>query len=245
MPSLDITNSQPLILQLLLDRGLLDANKLDIVHEAHAKDRGLLESMLVKLGLVGDRQIAEAYSQYLMVPLMPEMPDDTELDPELAALLPEKLCRESLLVPVSRPGVQGAPGETLEVAFVSPDDLLLLDELQLLTGMTIRPLIGPLEDVSRLIETLYSARQARPEFAGTDEFAKSAEEEQQPDDERTRRRDPGDRPAASARPRRPHHPHGQPDSRAGAADRGQRHPHRAVRGFLRHPPAGGRRRSAS
>ena len=93
-----------------------------------------------------------------MVPLMPELPDDAELDPELAALLPEKLCRESLLVPVSR------QDETLEVAFVSPDDMLVLDELQLLTGMTIRPLIGPLEEVSRLIEALYSARQVRPEF---------------------------------------------------------------------------------
>ena len=108
--------------------------------------------------------------------------------PELAALLPEKLCRESLLVPVSRVPCTDGSGETLEVAFVSPDDLLVLDELQLLTGMTIRPLIGPLEEVSRLIEALYSARQMRPEFAGADEFAKSTEEEQQtgddsPDDE--------------------------------------------------------------
>ena len=138
MSSVDLTNSQPLILQLLLDRGVLDPKKLDVIREAHAKDRGLLESVLVKLGMAGDREIAEAYSQYLMVPLMPELPEDAELDPELAALLPEKLCRESLLVPVSR------RGDTLEVAFVSPDDMLVLDELQLLTGMTIRPLIGPL-----------------------------------------------------------------------------------------------------
>ncbi len=188
MPSVDLTNSQPLILQLLLERGLLDLKKIEAVHEAHSKDHGLLESVLVKLGMAADREIAEAYSQYLMVPLMPELPDDAELEPELAGLLPEKLCRESLLVPVSRVPCTDGSGETLEVAFVSPDDLLLLDELQLLTGMTIRPLIGPLEEVSRLIEALYSARQIRPEFADADEFAKSTEEEQQtgddsPDDE--------------------------------------------------------------
>ena len=172
MSSVDLTNSQPLILQLLLDRGILDPKKLDAIREAHAKDRGLLESVLVKLGVVGDREIAEAYSQYLMVPLMTEPPDDAKLDPELATLLPEKLCRESLLVPVVR------RGEMLEVAFVSPDDMLVLDELQLLTGMTIRPLIGPLLAVSRLIESLYSAQQMRPEYSGgTDEISKATDDD--------------------------------------------------------------------
>jgi type IV pilus assembly protein PilB len=172
MSHVDLTNSQPLILQLLLDSGVLDPKKLDVVREAQSKDRGLLESVLVRLGMASDRQIAEAYSHYLKVPLMPELPDDAACDPELPALLPEKLCRESMLVPVSR------QGDTLEVAFVSPDDILVIDELQLLTGMTIRPLIGPLEAVSRLIELLYSSRQMRPEYsAGADEFAKSTEEE--------------------------------------------------------------------
>ena len=64
MPSVDLTNSQPLILQLLLDRGLLDLKKIEAVHEAHSKDHGLLESVLVKLGMAADREIAEAYSQY-------------------------------------------------------------------------------------------------------------------------------------------------------------------------------------
>jgi type IV pilus assembly protein PilB len=178
MSGIDLINAQPLILQLLLERGVLDPKKLEVIREAHSKERGLLESILVKLGMVGDREIAEAYSQYLMVPLMPELSDDAELDPELATLLPEKLCRESLLVPVAR------RGGMLEVAFVSPDDMLVLDELQLLTGMTIRPLIGPLQAVSRLIETLYSARQLQPEYSGgADEFAKAREEEHfQPSD---------------------------------------------------------------
>jgi type IV pilus assembly protein PilB len=172
MSSVDLTNSQPLILQLLLDGGLLDPKQLDAVREAHSKERGLLEGVLVKLGVVSDRAIAEAYSRYLMVPLLAEPSEDADVDPELATLLPEKLCRESFLVPVSR------RGETLEVAFVSPDDMLVLDELQLLTGMTIRPLIGPLLAVSRLIETLYSARQMRTDYSsGADEFAKSTEEE--------------------------------------------------------------------
>ena len=178
MSSVDLGNSQPLILKLLLERGVLDPKKLDAIREAHSKDRGLLENVLVKLGAAGDREIAEAYSQYLMVPLMPELAEDAEPDPELAGLLPEKLCRESLLVPVSR------RGDVLEVAFVSPDDMLVLDELQLLTGMTIRPLIGPIQAVSHLIETLYRARRSRPAYSGgADEFAKSTEEEHhQPSD---------------------------------------------------------------
>jgi type IV pilus assembly protein PilB len=170
--TVDLTNSQPLIVQLLLDRAILDPRKLDSLREAQAKDRGLLESVLIKLGLANDRQIADAYCQYLVVPMMPEAAADAVVDPELAALLPEKLCRDSLLVPIAR------RRDALDVAFVSPDEMLVLDELQLLTGLTIRPFIGPLNAVVQHIELLYSAQESASGYsAGAEAFTAAPEEE--------------------------------------------------------------------
>ena len=160
-----------------------------------------------------DQHIAEVYADYLMLPLFDMAPD--EADPKLAGLLPEKLCREHLMVPVA------LNEDTLDVAFATFEDMLMVDELQLLTGLTIRPMIAPLSVVEKTIEMLYRA-DAHQVHQPTWKTIAAEDEE---DDGGARagaaeRGDSGHRRAAAARPRRPHRPHGQPDSRAGAADRG-------------------------
>ena len=141
------------------------------MREAQAKDRSPLEAILVKKGLASEEQIATAYAQYLMVPLLEAAAAEGDLDLEIGRLLPDKLCRDHLLAPVA------IHGETLDVAFVSSDEMLIVDELQLLTNLTIRPLIGPLSLVSGLIERLYSGHSVRPEFvAGGQEFSQENEE---------------------------------------------------------------------
>jgi type IV pilus assembly protein PilB len=83
----------------------------------------------------------------------------------------EKLCRDQLIVPLA------VRGETLEVAFVTPSELLVVDEVQLLTGLTVRPLIAPLSVVEGLIEVLYGAGQAANDFLdGAGEFHEADDE---------------------------------------------------------------------
>ena len=66
--------------------------------------------------------------------------------------------------------------DTVDVAFATFEDLLMVDELQLLTGLTIRPLIAPLLVVDAIIETFF--RVARASFINSMEgyAAESAEE---------------------------------------------------------------------
>lgn len=174
----DAVAPQPLIVQLLLDRGVLDSKDLEPLWQAQPKDHGKLECLLMKLNLATDQQIAEAYSQFLMIPQAEEANEDEPVDAELAELLPEKLCQDYSLVPVKR------DGDTLDVAFVSADDLLVSDEIQLLTGLTVRTLIGPYHSVMRRIESLYRAQHSRIDLVGgADEFAKAADEGQRASDE--------------------------------------------------------------
>ena len=125
------TNSQSLLIQLLLEKEILTPDQVERLGEARAKDHGPLEGLLVKMGLVLDQHIAEVYADYLMVPLFDIAPD--EMDPQLAGVLPEKLCRDHHFVPVE------IRGDTLDVAFSTFEDMLMIDELQLLTGMNHPP----------------------------------------------------------------------------------------------------------
>ena len=167
------TNSQPLLVRLLLEKEILTPEQVESLGEARAKDHGPLESLLVKKGLVLDQHIAEVYADYLMVPLFDIAPDD--LDPQLAGVLPEKLCREHNCVPVE------IRGDTLDVAFSTFEDMLMLDELQLITGMNIRPMMAPLSVVEKTLNLLYLA--ARTKFISRiDEYADNPEDLDQDED---------------------------------------------------------------
>ncbi len=168
----DANSGQPLLLQLLQKRGQMESKKLDALRAEQVKNDRPLEELLIKLGLATDRDIAGAYSEYLATPLFDPESDAPELNKELSRLLPEKLCRDQMLVPVA------SQGGSIDVAFVSPQAMLISDELQLLTGLNVRPLIAPISVVEQLLEVLYRNGGVTASFGGAAEEEESTEEAQ-------------------------------------------------------------------
>ena len=150
---------------------MLDAKKLDTLREAQSKDNSPVEQVLLNKNLVTDRDIALAYAEHLQVPLYELPAEGPTLDRELSQVLPEKLCRDQLIVPIAK-------GETVDVAFVSPHEMLIIDELQLITGCVIRPLITTQSIVERLVEYLFNSENSSNDFtsAGSN-FEQMSEEE--------------------------------------------------------------------
>jgi len=144
-----LVGTRSLIEDLLLKKGSLKDADLPAIHEAQTKDRLPIEEILLKKRLVTERTIAEAYSEYLMVPLFEPSESEVRVDKELARLLPEKLCRDHLLAPVA------IHDNMLDVAFFTATSLHIVDELQWLTGMTVCPLIAPLSVVEGILGTFY------------------------------------------------------------------------------------------
>jgi type IV pilus assembly protein PilB len=172
-------DSQPLIHELLTASGALDPKRLAALRESPPKDDETPERALVRLGLVSDREIAEAYAEFLAVAMYdPPEGDESAVDPSLARLLPEKLCRDQLVAPViDRAG-------SVDVAFVSPNQLLVLDEIELLTGKSVRPMVAPLSVVEGVIESLFSSERAgKTILSGTSRFEAAEEEEEEPPDD--------------------------------------------------------------
>jgi type IV pilus assembly protein PilB len=165
----EMTNLQPLLVRLLLEKEILTPDQVEGLNDARAKVSGPLEGILVANGLVMGQHIAEVYADYLMLPLFDMAPDTA--DPRLASLLPEKLCREHFMVPVE------LHEDVLDVAFATYEDMLMVDELQLLTGLTIRPMIAPLTVVEKFTDTLY--RGSRTKFVGQGSFGLEEEEEEE------------------------------------------------------------------
>lgn len=169
----NLNSAQPVIVQILLQQGRLEQKDLETLREAQAKENLLPEEILIRKGFASEREIAAAYSEYYLIPLFEPDENQTHVDPQLLQQLTEKLCRDHLIAPLA------ICDDTLEVAFFTPNELHLVDELQLLTGMEVRPLIAPLSAVEGLLGTLYDAS-AWPEGEGRNG---SADFEQVVDDE--------------------------------------------------------------
>jgi type IV pilus assembly protein PilB len=166
----ELNSSTPLLVQLLLEKEILKPDQIAGLNESRPKDQSPLECTLIKRGLATDRQIAQAYADYLMVPLFDTPP--SQLNASVAGLVPEKLCREHIFVPVE------LHEETLDVAFTTFEAMLMVDELQLLTNLSIRPMIAPVSVVEGMIGKLYSLHRMPTEFAAsTENYAEAREDE--------------------------------------------------------------------
>ena len=162
---------EPLILALLRARGRLDPGSMELYLESKARDDQVPERILGRLNLASYAEIAAIYAAHLGIPVHAPAADYRPA-PELARLLPEKLVRDQMIAPVA------LRGGVVDLAFASPDALLVLDEVQALTGLAVRPLVVALSTLEERIDQLYS--NGAPETftsSTTDEFEQVDDED--------------------------------------------------------------------
>ena len=144
-----VNSPLPLIVQLLTPLGNFDAGQFDALREAQVKENATLEELIIRKGLASENDIAAAYADYYLLPLVRDKELAANVDRDLASLLPEKLCRDHLIAPLAvRDGY-------LEIAFFTPHELLLVEELHLLTGYEIRPNFATLSTVETVLGALF------------------------------------------------------------------------------------------
>jgi type IV pilus assembly protein PilB len=191
----ELTEVRALILDILARRNWFDPKQLAEVEElvARAGNGTPAELVLIKGGYISDQEIASLYAEELFLPLIPNCMAAGEVEKELASLLPEKLCTDKLICPVS------VRDEVLDAAFVSPEEMGIVDELQLLTGLRINPIIAPWSFVQARIDALYRADQHSKAIGeGTGEFD-TIEEEHENEDENILNLDAAPPPDANGR----------------------------------------------
>lgn len=144
----------PLIVRLLQSVTQLDPERLERLYSDPVVGSGCdapsLEQRVIQSGVADENQIAQAYARHYLVPCFdPPLETAPPIDPLVACRLPNQFCRQHQVAPLSD------DGQTLEIAIVSPDSLLLADEVRMQTGRQMRPLFTSLTVMERLLEVLY------------------------------------------------------------------------------------------
>ena len=133
--------------QLMIDQGRLkpeDLNRATAYRDQHG---GNLLTLLVRLGLVSERDLATAQSELLQIPLLSEK-DYPEQGPEIETIA-VRFMKQQHLVPIKMHET------SVEVVMADPQDPVLLKALQMATGLEILPRVGITSEIDNHIERYF------------------------------------------------------------------------------------------
>ena len=133
--------------RLMIDQGRLkpeDLNRATAYRDQHG---GNLLTLLVRLGLVSERDLATAQSELLQIPLFSEK-DYPEQGPEIETIA-VRFMKQQHLVPIK------VHEDSVEVVMADPQDPVLLKALQMATGLDILPRVGISSEIDNHIERYF------------------------------------------------------------------------------------------
>jgi general secretion pathway protein E len=133
--------------EILIERGRLDAAGLDRALRVQQETGEKIGALLVTLGLVAQRDVAEALSSQLELPLI-EAGGYPEL-PILEERISPRFLRESRALPVSE------DEHELALAMADPTDSYTISAFEMVTGRKVRPLVAVPTELEAALERLY------------------------------------------------------------------------------------------
>jgi len=130
--------------QILLEKKLVTQEQLDEALNVQKNAPGQkLGHVLVDLGFVEQQEVDRAYAEQLGFPYFE--PDKTALDEEVAKTLPQSIARRYKAIPIGR------SGNRLTVAMADPTNVFALDDIRLITGFEVDPVLASESDLDSLM----------------------------------------------------------------------------------------------
>ena len=133
--------------QLMIDQGRLKPEDLSRAKTYQEQHGGNLLTLLVRLGLVSERDLAVAQSELLGLELLSEK-DYPETGPDLDGI-PVRFMKQQHLVPVR------IAGNNVVVVMADPQNQTVLKALRMATGLEVEPRVGINSEIDNAIERYF------------------------------------------------------------------------------------------
>lgn len=140
---------------LLVRRGRASEDAIEAAWARQSGSARRIGEALVAEGVVTERDVLEALAEQHALAWMPQIPDEA-LDPALVARLPVEWARRQTLLPVRF-------GESIRVLIDDPAKTAEAEELALLFGGPVEPVLAPREAILQAIERCYVRRADSPD----------------------------------------------------------------------------------
>ncbi|MCG3178802.1 MAG: Type II secretion system protein E [Phycisphaerae bacterium] len=130
--------------ELLVERGVLTPEQLAEAQSVHLRQGTRLDRVLLDMGYVDERTLLRALSEQLSIPYVELTPDQVDLD--LLRAMPAKLVHRHGLIPLHKRNGQ------LWIATSDPFDVYALDELRMLLGCHVEPVLTARGEIDAIIK---------------------------------------------------------------------------------------------
>ena len=129
--------------ELLVDDKLITERQLKKALDQTKRTSDSLQKTLVQMGYVTEKDITEVIGKQMGVAFVDL--DTNELDADLARSIPEHLAQRYKVIPV------GQKESRLTLAMVDPLNVIAIDDIRLITGFDIEPVIATEDSIMRAI----------------------------------------------------------------------------------------------
>ena len=152
--------------ELLIGSKLIKEHDLKKAISIQKKEGGSLGKILVREGLISEKDLLILLSQELNIP--PIDLTKYKIDPKIAKLVPERLAKQYQLIPISR------IGNRLTVAMTDPLNLFAMDDIKTLTSCDINMVIAAESGIKDAIAGAWGS--TSPDVSKLLEESKTAED---------------------------------------------------------------------
>jgi type II secretion system protein E len=129
--------------EILLERGKIRPEHLQAALAARKNPQERIDQILVRMGFVEERDVLEALGEQMSIAVV-DLAQIT-IDRDLLKLMPTRLVHKRGLIPIEK------TADTLRVATADPYDYTAIDELRMLTGLKVDPVLASATEIQRLI----------------------------------------------------------------------------------------------
>ncbi len=133
--------------QLLLENEYITRKQLEKAQKRAEEEGKTIDKVLVEMGFVTEKEIAQLLAQHFDVEFVDL--DEIEVSQEISKLLPEHMARRYMVAPIS------LQGDKLVVATIDPLNVDALDDIRLISGYDVKPVMVTETALNRLIDRLY------------------------------------------------------------------------------------------
>ena len=128
----------------------ISKNLLDSLHEHHGKDvdRSEMLNTLLKEGHLNEEDLAKAFAERYNIEHISNL-SDYKISKEVLSLVPQKLCQKYTLIPLVQ------LDKTLVVVFSDPSNAHIKDNIALLTGCRVQPVVASRLSIQHALDKYY------------------------------------------------------------------------------------------
>ncbi len=135
--------------ELLIEQGIITQAQLEKGLALQKEKGGLIGEILVALGFAKEEDIAQALTVQYGFPFLPLA--NYEIDPEITAIIPLRVCRQYLLIPIDK------IGNNLTLAMSNPLNVQAIEDVELLSKCNVQIFVCTQSEIRKAIEKYYKS----------------------------------------------------------------------------------------